>query len=528
MYDGIKIEASIFDKKKWNNSLELVGRHSENTGEVLPLPSDCTINNLTFSRIAGKFKTHHNIQGSLHRYYRYGLENDNDYTLSQVHDTISRLRDEHGINPKKSKVINFEFGVNIELPKGNDAQVFQKYLVSAYSKAFEKLNPKRPMVGYIAEFNEFSIKVYDKGYHAQTGATNLLRVEIKINRSRWLDQFNFIKGDDLLLTDLLNPVNINILGDILSQKIRSLIVTPRDLDIKKLLPKQKLTYYECRDARSWEDWSSKQRERKRQQLAHIFETLNQPNPIDVLAKLVEDKWRELTTMPTVPEVQKPIEKVSLSTLIVDGIRVIMSLLIIRDYVCTYRECQYMVYQPRGIPIVPTVTAQPVTPGYRRWIDLNIRSPTIQSCWELTTPGMITLIRMKKKQKDEPVWMKMFRNEILKPKEKVRHTEQKGRTEASQAGFYNTKAWQKIRDQRRRMNPLCQMCEARGYYNAMKTVDHIITVEEAPHLALDINNTQSLCDFDHNIKTKQDAARKKELNRLKIGKQLMNKYETPGG
>jgi hypothetical protein len=307
-----------------------------------------------------------------------------------------------------------------------------------------------------------------------------------------------------------------------------LIVTPRDLDIKKLSPKQKLTYYECRDARSWEDWSSKQRERKRQQLARIFETLNQPNPIDVLAKLVEDKWKELTTMTTVPEVQKPVQKVSISNSIVRGIRVIMSLLIIRDYVCTERVDKYTIYQPRGITVVQIIAAH-VIKGYCRWIDLVIRLPT-NHAGRLTTPGMITLIRMnkKEKQKDEPVWMKMYRNEILKPKEKVRHTEQKGRTEASQSGFYNTKAWQKIRDQRRQMNPLCQACEARGYYNAMTTVDHIITVEEAPHLALDINNTQSLCDFDHNIKTKQDAARKKELNRLKIGKQLMNKYETPGG
>jgi hypothetical protein len=383
VYDGIKIEASIFDKKKWNNSLELIGRHAESTGEVLPLPSECTVNTITFSRVKGKYKTHHFAQGSLHRYYRNGLENDNDYTLTQVHETINRLRDEHGINPKTSKVINFEFGVNITLPTGHDAQVFQKYLVSAYSKAFEKLNPKRPMVGYIAEFNEFAIKVYDKGYHAQTGATNLLRVEIKINRTRWLEQFGFIKGDELLLADLLNPVNISILGDILSNKIRSLIVTPRDLDIKKLSPKQRLTYYECRDARSWEDWSSKTRERKRQQLARIFATLNQPNPIDVLAKLVEDKWKELTTTPTVPEEQKPVQKATFSTLIVSGIRVILNLFKIRDYVCTKREYQYSVYQPRGIPLVMPPPAQ-IQKGYCRWIDLRIREPDYKRCRKLTT------------------------------------------------------------------------------------------------------------------------------------------------
>lgn len=338
----------------------------------MPLPSDCEQNGLTFSRTLGRFKTHHNIQGSLHRYYRKGLENDNDYTLTQVVETVERLQNKHGIDPAKSKVVNFEFGVNITMPEGMDAQGYQKYLVSAYTKAFEKLNPKRPAVGYIAEFNEYNIKVYDKGFQARSGTSNQLRVEIKVNRTRWLDQFGFKKGADLYLTDLLNQDNIKILGDILLNRVRSLIVTPRDLDIKKLSPKQKLTFYECRDARSWEEWNSKQRERKRQQLNRIFKKVGQPNPIDVLAKLVEQKWQELTTTSAELKIQNHRQKVRISTLIVDGIRVILALSKMREF-NIQTEYSYLVYQPRGIPL-PNSPPQPEQSGFRRWIDLRCNSP----------------------------------------------------------------------------------------------------------------------------------------------------------
>ena len=373
MYDGIKIECVLSDRKKWNKEVSMIGRHLEETGEIVPLPSEAQIYGCTFSRQKIQGKTKYAFQGSLHKFYNRGGENDDNYTIRNVQDTLSELRDKYGINPEQSKIVNFEFGVNVKLPTGTDAQVFQKYLVSAYTKAFEKLNPKRPMVGYIAEFNEFGIKIYDKGYQAQTGATDQLRIEIKINRTRWLDQFNFQKGSELFLSDLLNPINIKILGDILEEKIRSLILTPREIDTKKLSPKQRLTFYECRDARSWEEWTSKQRERKRAQLKKIFQTLNQPDPVDVLARLVSAKWIELTTVRRDLKEEKQPQKVTISTLIVSGIRVIMNL-----FKRTAKGTQtklYIVCLPRGIPLSRPREPSPLK-GFRRWIDLNMRAPPV--------------------------------------------------------------------------------------------------------------------------------------------------------
>lgn len=377
MYDGVKLECKVTQPGQWRKALALVGRFAEQTGEVLPLPAEAARHALRFIQTPTLTGNRYTIQGSLHRYYNQGGENDNDYTLAQVKETINELKNTYSIDPAKTKVINFEFGVNITLPVGQDAQAYQKYLVSAQFKAFEKLNPKRPMVGYIAEFNEFAIKIYDKGYQSRTGATNQIRVEIKVNRSRWLDQFNFIKGKDLLLTDLINPVNIKILGDILENKIRSLILTPRQIDITKLSSKQIQTFFECRDARSWEEWTSKQRERKRAQLSAIFKKVNQPDPVDALAKLVISKWLDVS-QDVADTGKERRQKATISSVLVEGIRGLFNFLLNRHEYNHTKVLSFVLYLPRGRPIRNRARSPTTNTGFKRWIDLNCRDPTIQT------------------------------------------------------------------------------------------------------------------------------------------------------
>ena len=132
------------------------------------------------------------------------------------------------------------------------------------------------------------------------------------------------------------------------------------------------------------------------------------------------------------------------------------------------------------------------------------------------------------KKDEPIWCQMFREQVIKPKQKERLTEKIGRTKESQSGFYTTKEWIAIRDRRRTENPICFECEKKGMIRAMKVVDHIISVSERPDIALDYSNTQSLCDFHHILKTNADKKRANKIKRLESGKSIMKDLETGGG
>lgn len=136
------------------------------------------------------------------------------------------------------------------------------------------------------------------------------------------------------------------------------------------------------------------------------------------------------------------------------------------------------------------------------------------------------------KKDEPLWCQIYRKQVIRPAQKERQTEQRGRTEASRSGFYNTTAWKVLRHRRIVENPLCQHCETKGRLNAGKVVDHIKPVELFPELALSFDNTQSLCDFCHGLKTRADAIAKRKAERLKQGVKIMNELEKnnidPGG
>lgn len=385
MYDGIKIECAVADPRKWDTSLNQIGRFDEETGEVLPFGSEANACGLSFHKIPSTSGTKYTIQGSLHRFARSGGENNDDYTLVEVAETFTTLKNKFGIDPDRSRVMNLEFGVNIELPEGITAGEFQKYLVSAYTKGFEKMNQRRAAVGYIAEFEEFSIKIYDKGYQSGSGETQQLRIEIKVIRTRWLEQFGIVRrGEPLYLSNLLDKNIIKAFGDILQNKISSLICTPRNLDIKKLTPKERLTYYECRDARSWEEWNSKTRERKQHQLQKIFLKCGQPDPVDVLARLVAEKWRELSRF-KVPPAREPehTQKDTKSTVVVVGIRSLIEMIItghlsiIRALLTSGEiscNSSMLIYAPRGNPLCIT-HPEALLIGFRRWIDLRIRSPT---------------------------------------------------------------------------------------------------------------------------------------------------------
>lgn len=384
MYDGIKIECAISDPRKWDASLRNIGRYDEATGEVLPFGSEASERALKFYKTPSATGTRYTIQGSLHRYARNGGTNSDDFTLAEVHETIANLRDTFGIIPEKSKINNFEFGVNVLLPQGITAEEFKKYIVSAYTRTFEKMNQRGPIVGYIAEFEEFSIKIYDKGMQAETGETQLLRVEVKVMRTRWLEQYGIINtGASLYLSDLLRAETIHKLGDILLNKVSSLICTPRNLDVKKLTPKERLTYYECRDARSWEEWNSKQRERKKQQLHKIFLKVGQSDPVDVLGQLVAEKWRELSRFRPIVDGPKNPQKDAISTVSVVGICDLIRQIIIEQiglfrswFTTTHAQRQRSIlnHQPRGEPLLTALFTPEVKVGFRRWIDLNIRSP----------------------------------------------------------------------------------------------------------------------------------------------------------
>ncbi|EOH96375.1 hypothetical protein I588_04768 [Enterococcus pallens ATCC BAA-351] len=65
-------------------------------------------------------------------------------------------------------------------------------------------------------------------------------------------------------------------------------------------------------------------------------------------------------------------------------------------------------------------------------------------------------------------------------------------------FYKGAKWRRLRIQAlERDNYECQRCKQLGKYSPAKNVHHKIEVKHRPDLALDLNNTESVCIRCHN-------------------------------
>ena len=96
----------------------------------------------------------------------------------------------------------------------------------------------------------------------------------------------------------------------------------------------------------------------------MFIKLNQPDPVDVLAKLVREKWQELTTSPEQLQRQKHREKVTLSTLIVSGVCDLFNYLLNSHKHEVNNHLEFLIYLPRGHPL-PTHPPPQTLIGFKR-------------------------------------------------------------------------------------------------------------------------------------------------------------------
>jgi len=80
----------------------------------------------------------------------------------------------------------------------------------------------------------------------------------------------------------------------------------------------------------------------------------------------------------------------------------------------------------------------------------------------------------------------------------RKADMERRGSARERGY--DRAWEKVRLQKLRRNPLCEDCEARGEIMPAIEVHHVAKVSERPDLRLTMSNLRSLCKSCHSKRT----------------------------
>ena len=77
-------------------------------------------------------------------------------------------------------------------------------------------------------------------------------------------------------------------------------------------------------------------------------------------------------------------------------------------------------------------------------------------------------------------------------------------------IYDTRAWRRLSDKKRTVDPFCERCLAEGRHKVADLVDHKDEIKDNPKLAYQWNNLESMCFMHHSRKT-QDEKEKRDGN-----------------
>ena len=201
MIDLIKFE--VLNKTLFEHNLEtktdisLTSKFDIDTGVIMHYPKKANLKNFQISITENKAY----VNGSIHKFSNLlrSLEsqNYNDFSYCDFQSSINQLCDSLLIKPEETKITNLEFGFNLEVNED------PKYIIENKLLMFNFKDPNRNQKysgrGDFKEFelSDYSIKVYNKSKQYKIESKNILRVELKISKTRYLERLGIWNIGDL-------------------------------------------------------------------------------------------------------------------------------------------------------------------------------------------------------------------------------------------------------------------------------------------------------------------------------------------
>ncbi|MCF8715458.1 hypothetical protein JM658_11525 [Joostella atrarenae] len=206
MIDNVRfyvLDKGSFDfRTEEKRTVELRSRFNRQTGEIEEFPKKGRYYNMQVD--LQKEKSY--VTGSLHKLFNlhmYGEEhNYNDFSFCEQEQVLDIMCEELYIIPEETKITNLEFGLNIDLPI--DADRFLNHMLLMYDFKAPNRNETFNGKGNYREFKktDYSLKIYNKSKHYKQKG-NVVRFEIKITRSRFLEELQIYNLVDLLSQDVV-------------------------------------------------------------------------------------------------------------------------------------------------------------------------------------------------------------------------------------------------------------------------------------------------------------------------------------
>ena len=246
------------------------------------------------------------INGSLHKFFNDGLQNADDYLLSDFKNTLNKLFEEIGLNAEVTPVNGFEFGVNVKLPN-NPNNALQRLILHKSNSGSNKRNYKE------FEYQNYSFKIYNKSELTnmepfQSG--NILRVEIKVSKMEYLKK-KFVYCT--VLSDLLDVSVWEHLEIILIETMNEcLFIDLSEPEINKLSNKETIMYLKYINPLFWENLHQNRRmySRERERCESFLKMHSNSTLKTDIINLISVKCAELRDVSKANDIVKKWDKIT--------------------------------------------------------------------------------------------------------------------------------------------------------------------------------------------------------------------------
>jgi len=259
------------------------------TGELYDYPKKGRLENLEISITEQSAY----LKGSLHKYFNNSLYNEdhnyNDFSYCDLQYCIEELTEKLSIIDN-TKLTNLEFGFNIT------TSINPSVILNNNILMFDLFSHNRDLKfqgkGNFKEFikSDYSLKIYNKGKQYKK-SENILRVELKITKSRELNKLGIFSIEDLLKIDVLTNL-FNRLVDVVNKAAIIDEYTPKNILLNHNVKLKEYTnpnyWIKVRNDSNYKQFYKKRKEFEKLILNYNLDTIKQ----EIITKLNE-KFIEL-------------------------------------------------------------------------------------------------------------------------------------------------------------------------------------------------------------------------------------------
>lgn len=237
------------------------------------------------------------VSGSLHYLKNDGMHNWNDFTRLELFDTVIEFCNRFGLDPKKTILHGFEFGLNVNVPF--EPSFFIERVLAYKKGKIEQLTAQAEQRDAIKIcFDQYRLKIYNKSKQFAIDS-NILRFEVKITRMAKVAAIGGLNT----LHDLLKPKILQKLGRILLSEFKELIISePMDLD--RMTDRELATFEQMNDTAFWESITNKSMRRDKKNRFRCLTAKYGSGLHNQVSTLINEKWSELIEWQAVEDKQK--------------------------------------------------------------------------------------------------------------------------------------------------------------------------------------------------------------------------------